>query len=62
MANHPFLPATDGGDARRPYPPPLSLGHVAYFRSAPRNGILVGVGGGPGRTRTCNQTVMSGRL
>jgi hypothetical protein len=46
MANRPFQPATDGGDARRPYPPPLSLGHVPYFRSVPRNGSLVGVGGG----------------
>jgi hypothetical protein len=46
MANRPFQPATDGGDARRPDTPPLSLGHVPYFRSAPRNGSLVGVGGG----------------
>jgi hypothetical protein len=46
MANRPFHPATDGGDARRPDPPPLSLGHAPYFRSAPRNGSLVGVGGG----------------
>lgn len=60
MANRPFQPATDGGDARRPDTPPLSLGHVPYFRSAPRNGSLVGVGGGvPSRRHPVSPPLLS---
>jgi hypothetical protein len=33
---------------------------VSLFK--PENSIACVMGGGPGRTRTCNQTVMSGRL
>lgn len=39
----------------------LSLNNVADVAKPPSNS-LIELSGGPGRTRTCNQTVMSGRL
>jgi hypothetical protein len=36
--------------------------HCAGNCKGRKNGSFERVGGGPGRTRTCNQTVMSGRL
>ena len=55
-----YLAALIGGRDDHPTGRPRpSLGHVGVFRRTPGNGSSTKVGGGPGRTRTCNQTVMS---
>ena len=65
MANRARDPTTDAGTGdSAAYEPPThrlplnSADSVAKTRPNP----LMGNSGGPGRTRTCNQTVMSGRL
>ena len=52
----------DARDRRWAESPAVTPGYVEDFHRRPKARRNAGVAGGPGRTRTCNQTVMSGRL